>query len=280
MYKEIDIGNKSKIIFFYRYNFWKRILDKIKDKTESIDIVTYNFNFKHQYGNSFYNELLSLSEKGVQIRLMYSPSASKDKFCDNLFGDEILCVRVPNNHSKIFISDTLAFIGSANFSLHSNKNYECGFLTEDVELIKKLRTELINKGIFSHTKAEIISTPCIHDPLSLAQYALKDLEQSINEINDPEYNREYVFFHYPWLLEIYKSIENTNICTNPEWLLNEYHELQSYLQYISTDGGPQFTDDEVSNLKYLFGNLKAELSVLKKDILLLYKKYGKRSFMD
>jgi hypothetical protein len=280
MYKEIDIGNKNKIIFFRKYNFWKRILDTIKDKTESIDIVTYNFNFELQHGNSFYNELLSLSEKGIRIRLMYSPTGSEDKFCDDIFSNEILCVSVPNNHSKIFISDTLAFIGSANFSLHSDENYECGFLTEDIELIKKLQIELITKGIFSHAKTEIVAPPFVNDPLSLVQYAIKDLDQSIREINAPEYNREYVFFDYPLLIEIYKSIEHTNICAEPEWLLNSYYELQSYLQYISADGGSQYTDEEVSNLKCLFGNLKSELSVLKADILLFYKKYGKHSFID
>ena len=112
------------------------------------------------------------------------------------------------------------------------------------------------------------------------QYAIKDLNQSINEINDPEYNREYVFFYYPWLIEIYKSIEHTNVCADPQWLLNSYYELQPYLQYISADGGPQYTDEEVSRLKCLFGNLKSELSVLKADILLFYTKYGKHSFMD
>ena len=280
MYKEIDIGNNCKIVLFWRYDFWTKILDKVKDTTESIDIVTYNFRFEDQRGHSFYNKLLTIAEKGIRIRLMYSPSVSHDEFCDDLFGDEILCVSVPHNHSKIFISDTLAFIGSANFTLGSDNNCECGFLTENRELIQKLRVELINSGIFSKMDFDIISEPCIHDPLSLVQDVIKDLEKVIAEINHPEYNNQYVYFDYPMLLTIFQSIKKTDVCELPDQLLEYYYEIQSYLQYIPADGGPVFSNEDVDIIKYTFTKLMTYLRTLKDDVTIAYQKYGKHNFID
>ena len=55
--------------------------------------------------------------------------------------EEILCVRMPFNHCKIFWSDNFVYIGSANFSLRSNNNYEAGFTSTNLEVINKVINE-------------------------------------------------------------------------------------------------------------------------------------------
>lgn len=48
-----------------------------------------------------------------------------------------------NNHSKIIMTDNIAYIGSANFSPESNSNYETGFLISDRNTIDEINEEII-----------------------------------------------------------------------------------------------------------------------------------------
>jgi len=48
-----------------------------------------------------------------------------------------------NNHSKIILTDNIAYIGSANFSPESNSNYETGFLIRDRNTINEINEEII-----------------------------------------------------------------------------------------------------------------------------------------
>lgn len=41
-----------------------------------------------------------------------------------------------HTHCKMIITDTIAYIGSQNFTEASKDNYECGIITKDIELIK------------------------------------------------------------------------------------------------------------------------------------------------
>ena len=102
MYKEIDLGNKNKLVFYRDIDFWGEVLSSKIKNAPKIDIVTYNFNFEYKEGKSFYNRLIELAEKGINIRLMYCPDKSEDVHIEEIFSNEILCVRIPNNHSKIF----------------------------------------------------------------------------------------------------------------------------------------------------------------------------------
>lgn len=49
-----------------------------------------------------------------------------------------------NNHSKIFATENIAYIGSANFSDESDNNFECGVLFTDKTIVNKLINELIS----------------------------------------------------------------------------------------------------------------------------------------
>ena len=49
-----------------------------------------------------------------------------------------------NNHSKIFATENIAYIGSANFAEESDNNIECGVLFTDKTIVSKLINELIS----------------------------------------------------------------------------------------------------------------------------------------
>jgi hypothetical protein len=49
-----------------------------------------------------------------------------------------------NNHSKIFATENIAYIGSANFSEESDNNFECGVLFTDKTIVSKLINELVS----------------------------------------------------------------------------------------------------------------------------------------
>lgn len=146
MYKEINIGNNNSLVLFHQENFWEEIIPDCFNGSGSIDVITYNFNFVHKNEQSFYKKLSDLANKGVIIRLLYAKMtyASSDKLeIEEIFKNFVLCAELPQNHSKIFLSDEVAFIGSANFSLGSNNNYECGVIIRDFNTIKNIRRDFV-----------------------------------------------------------------------------------------------------------------------------------------
>lgn len=141
MLEEIPFED-GKIVFIKEANFWQDILERCKKETKSIDIATYNFNFNNKYEKSFYTKLSELADLGVEIRLLYSlmTFSKEDKLdIEEIFKNFVLCAHLPENHSKIFITNDFAFIGSANFSFNSDKNYECGVIFTNKEIISKIR---------------------------------------------------------------------------------------------------------------------------------------------
>ena len=140
--KEIPF-QEGKVIFFKESNLWNDLLERCKRETKSICIATYNFNFRDKYERTFYKELSNLANLGVDIRLLYAKMtfSEQDKLeIEEIFRSFVLCAELPTNHSKIFIADNFAFIGSANFSFGSNKNYESGVIFSNKEIISEIRS--------------------------------------------------------------------------------------------------------------------------------------------
>ncbi|MDQ0176455.1 hypothetical protein [Bacillus chungangensis] len=66
----------------------------------------------------------------------------------------MLCANLKTNHSKLFITDDLTFIGSTNFSFGSNNNYEYGVIFNNKDIISELRmfycSELLDQSEFTN----------------------------------------------------------------------------------------------------------------------------------
>lgn len=270
VYREIDLGLGNKLIFFRNIDFWNTILPKSVKESEFLDIVTYNFNFEEQSGNTMYNRLLSLADKGISIRLFYSSKVSKDSLIDHFFDSEILAVRFPMNHSKICLSTKCAFIGSANFSHGSENNFECGFLTENKDVIDRIRTEIINSLIWKN-QLEIITLPEIFDPLELTRQICKDISAILKEFNDNGTISDY--FDYSWLRVLYKELRKTDLPIEYDELIQfeeESNHLFSKMMY-----GDEFTHNEMLEIRDLLTTILSYVENIKEWICVFYEKHGK-----
>lgn len=279
LYKEIDLGDGNKIIFFRNINLWDKLLPTSFSETKYLDVVTYNFNFECKSEKSMYTRLLSIAEKGIIVRLFYSPKPSDDKYVDDFFLEEILNVKVPDNHSKIFLTDHIAFIGSANFSLSSNNNYECGFLSENPNVIERIRTEILNDHIWKNNIEKFTVTPMVNDPLSVLVRLMMSIERAKTIMQNATYKNEYVPFDCDDLKLLHTAIEKSSIVCDSDDLLSYHDDFQYFLRYCSVEQ-PQYCDEEVYELKGLMDKLQHYLDNLKQEIVLCYEKHGKFAIVN
>ena len=183
MKKEISF-QEGKVIFFKESNFWDDMLGRCNSKTKDIFIATYNFNF-NQYEKSFYRKLSHLANLGVSVKLLYAKMtyAAQDKLeVEEIFKNFVLCAQLPTNHSKLFITDDFAFIGSANFSFGSNNNYECGVIFDNKEIISEIRKFYLG-GLLE--ESDFTNIPDIIDPLGFLPRILSVVEE-LNKIEIKE----------------------------------------------------------------------------------------------
>lgn len=210
MIKEIPF-QEGKVIFFKESNLWNELLERCKKGTESICIATYNFNFKVKHEKSFYRELLKLANLGIDVNLLYAKMTySKDDKLEieEIFKNFVLCAELPTNHSKIFIADDFAYIGSANFSFGSNNNYESGVIFSDKEIVKGIRKYFYGELL---DKSEFTNIPECFDPFVFLPKILSAVEElSKVEIKEDLYNDkvENLIPELRFLDDLEKHLEN------------------------------------------------------------------------
>lgn len=166
----------GKIVFFKESNFWDELLSRVTEKTGTIYIATYNFNF-NQYPRSFYEKLAKLAEIGVDVRLLYANmtnTTNTNLEIEEIFENFVLCAQLESNHSKLFITEDFAFVGSANFSFGSNKNYESGVIFDNKEIVEEIaayyRSVLLENSTF-------INIPQSGDPFVFLSKLLSATEE-------------------------------------------------------------------------------------------------------
>lgn len=162
----VPYDDKISCILTFQEDLWDFLLTQNFGENSSwIDISTLNFNFENRLPNSMYTKLKQLGNKGVDIRLIFSKPIPENIDMDDLepqFTTSVVAyfLNDPNeiNHSKIFLSESVGYIGSANFSYSSQNNFECGVLIKDRELLKKIRKELF-VHLYSHENFKLTSIP-------------------------------------------------------------------------------------------------------------------------
>ncbi|MDR9744407.1 phospholipase D-like domain-containing protein [Paenibacillus taichungensis] len=185
MKKEISF-TQGKVIFFKDTNFWIELLNRCGKETKNIYIATYNFNFRDKYERSFYMQLSNLANLGIDVNLLYAKMtfSSEDRLeIEEIFKNFVLCAELPTNHSKLFIADDFAFIGSANFSFGSNNNYESGVIFNDDKIISELRKFYCEELL---DKSEFTNIPECFDPFDFLPSILQAVEgmRKIETVND------------------------------------------------------------------------------------------------
>lgn len=219
MFKSFDVIGESRVIFHHLNNRLKHIFtnEQIRD-TNHIFISTYNFNFIDKGEETAYKMLKDAALKGVLVTLVYA--LEKDGVLpDEEFIKLIKCIKMDNennkNHSKLIILDSVAYIGSANFTNGSDFNYEVGTLLFDKTDINKLRMIFIELFI-SNKKSHYLRHPLGLEVLYSIFYNLEELFDLVekNLINSNEAKKqivEIISSNFYELEEIYGVFYNQDI---------------------------------------------------------------------
>jgi len=112
----------------------KRLLRQI-DSLEHQPKVKIITNIPNRYA-TYYSE--AARKKARTNIIGYMSQLNPEKFSGNVTSYFNF-----NNHSKIILTDNIAYIGSANFSPESNSNNETGFLIRDRNTIDEINEEII-----------------------------------------------------------------------------------------------------------------------------------------
>ncbi|MFD1032921.1 phospholipase D-like domain-containing protein [Metaplanococcus flavidus] len=114
-----------------------KYLEKVNEETP-IQIFT---NIPQRY-ERYYNDLVrKQAKKKINAYIKRLNPENFGKISETYF-----CF---DNHAKIIMTDKIAYIGSANYSDESKKNYEAGVISTDVELIEFVKTEIVSDLISS-----------------------------------------------------------------------------------------------------------------------------------
>jgi len=82
----------------------------------------------------------AFSDKGQSFRRRAKPAIKLylDKLAPEEFGSPAIISFCFSNHSKIIMTERIGYIGSANFSEESSKNWECGILVRDPASLRRI----------------------------------------------------------------------------------------------------------------------------------------------
>lgn len=112
-----------------------RLLDDVNEDTEIHLITNIPSRFDKYLGRNNGEYARSRARNNINYYLAeLDPGTRENNF--NVFFNF-------DNHSKIIMTENIAFVGSANYSSESSNNYESGFITRDSEVIDQIRDTFI-----------------------------------------------------------------------------------------------------------------------------------------
>ncbi|MRS26118.1 phospholipase D-like domain-containing protein [Bacillus sp. RIT694] len=166
----------GEIILSYKENGYQVVLDEFQN-AKCINIVTYNIN-TYEPNSVLIKELRNLNKSTKITIILNIPDGSylknfKNKIVQNdidkvkqkikyalgvleqgKFGSLEVYINL-ENHAKLIMTDTIAYIGSQNFSDASESKLELGFLVKDPKVIRDIEnsifTAIKNKSIYCIT---------------------------------------------------------------------------------------------------------------------------------
>ena len=112
-----------------------KLLDDVDENTE-IHLITNIPNRYDKYlgkNNGEYTKSIARSKINYYLKKL-DPGTRENNF--NTFFNF-------NNHSKIIMTENIAFVGSANYSSESSNNYEIGLIIKDTHVISKIKEVFI-----------------------------------------------------------------------------------------------------------------------------------------
>lgn len=166
MINEFSATGKVRFGITHGNSFLFKFIEECAKNSDWIDISTFSLNLAYTESGSIARKLFDLREKKenagnkLDIRIICGIPTRLDDVLDEIpitensiltyIGDYTLNAIVYQlyhekndlNHSKMILSENLAYIGSLNFG--SSKSYETGIIIEDSNIIRKIRTDLFD----------------------------------------------------------------------------------------------------------------------------------------
>ncbi len=155
---EIPLSDKTKLVMTKDEFGYQEVLDKLEN-AEFMRVITYNIKNES-------SDLLKAIEKFDETKDVmvisnipgrfekYTSQYAKKRAQDNIikyiealkpekFTADFSAFFNFGNHSKIIMTNEIAYIGSANYSDASKNNNECGVIISDIEIIKEIEQQFI-----------------------------------------------------------------------------------------------------------------------------------------
>lgn len=280
--KEVIHNVKGDMILSYKENGYQSIIEKFQC-AKYINIVTFNINI-YEPKSELIKELRQV-RKSTPITLVLNIPARRDDYINKKTG-QIDTMAVNNvkdkikytlnilerskfgdlnvyfnfdNHSKLIMTDTVAYIGSQNFSDASKDNYELGFLVDDprvvMEINHKIFNEIKNRSILYATSEYVVVMEEIAEVMrSLLQNIRQDIftlvgdEPYIPEIEVIDIDKAY-FPEQKW--EGFKDL---------------HYRFEGIVEKLMNDYPSEFNKgkagEEVEKLRVLIEDFASELDEL------------------
>lgn len=158
--KKEYLTSNAKFIYSKNELGYQEILEHF-DSTSEITIITYNISEKK---NSLFNALKTVSPQ-CKINVITNIPSRWETYYGNSFRDkarqkinlylsklkpEKLSINSSvffdfSNHGKIIMTDSIVYVGSANYSDESANNTEFGFISEDKDFIEFIHLEVMSE---------------------------------------------------------------------------------------------------------------------------------------
>lgn len=136
-YKEVlDDFNNTKEINILTFNISSkcdRLIDNLKNLKEETKVYIVT-NIPQRYKIYYSEQARQKAKMNIEVYMR--------KLLPSNFDSQIIPFFNFNNHAKIIVTDSIAYVGSANYSDESQDNYESGILSKDKEFILFLRNDV------------------------------------------------------------------------------------------------------------------------------------------
>jgi hypothetical protein len=229
--ERIIVSEEVEIILSFQESPLKEILTSFKD-ADFINIVTYNLSENSETLESIIEDM----DREIEINVITNIPTRWDKYYPNQrdkakksiegymnlldpkkYHESFQGYFNFNNHSKIFMSDKIAYIGSANFSDKSQDKFECGVIFKNPEVIKQINDKFIKAlkqnsiGYYGEEPEKIIiEIQSVLDSLNLKK---EDFHEKFFEWEDGDYFgsdfERFIYSDYEYIpAEIEKFFSN------------------------------------------------------------------------
>lgn len=276
MIEKLKLEGEYELVIFKDDDFWDKVLPDSIEESQWVDILTYNFNFSARYQETMYKKLEQLSEKGIDIRLLFGKMPKDEdevKSLTRIFKLSIPVFFLERNHSKIFLSKNRCFIGSANFSFGSKSNYECGIILKEPEQIQKIRKFVI-ENIFYQAKLlgedyeDYGDSLYVYDTISL----LRDIFYEKDIVDVRAFIDSELFYKLRYYKDAIKLAQKKGYCINDNPIIWEIMD-----QKLS---GKQVSEEMIHEFEMYALQLLCELTEFKDIMIKAFEEIGRTKFYD